>query len=124
MSKRIRGIMAIVAAIAAVVLLNVGQARAAGCGFVGLIAATPVTDSGFVVLYSVTFPFGLTTIAEVPLGTAGGDACMDIFRDAVLGPFPVNFVTVYAADGGVCETGSCAAPVAFCSPVTFCLAFP
>lgn len=124
MSKRIRGIMAIVAAIAAVVLLNVGQARAAGCGFGGLLAVAPVTDSGFVILYAVPFPFGVTTIAEVALGTPGADACMDIFRDAVLGPFPVNFLAVFAADAGPCAAGTCAAPVAFCSPVTFCLAFP
>lgn len=121
MSKRIRGIMAIVAA---VVLLNVGQARAAGCGFAGLLGASPVIDSGFVALYAVAFPFGLTAMAEVSLATPGGDACMDIWRDAVLGPFPANFLAVYSADAGACAAGTCSAAVVFCSPVTFCLTFP
>jgi hypothetical protein len=112
--------------LSAVTLGSASFARASMCGFPGLTGAG-VGGGGtvFVSLYSpatLAFSgFGSTT-----LGTANGQACADIWRDATLGPLPPNFLAVYAAapSPASCAAAACTLPGTICAPVTLCLAFP
>jgi hypothetical protein len=126
MSRRTRKLVALCAVAVAVTLVNVGEAQASGCGFAGVVLAGDGggTPTGYVILFLVAFPFDWMAVGAVPIGNPVGDACMDIWRDATIGPAPANFVSVVAAGPVGCATNACSGTPVVCSPVTLCMAFP
>lgn len=96
--------------------------RAAVCGFPGFIhAGLAGGGTGYVVLFIAGV---LTGIGAVPLAAGNGQACMDMWRDATLGPVPVNFLAVYSGGPPACGAAACVAGPSVCAPVTSCIAFP
>jgi hypothetical protein len=123
-------------ALVSATLISPPTAEAGLCGFPGAVlaganvAGGPGENRGYVVLFDVAT--GIQNgIASVPLGPAYGEACMNVWRDATLGPDPTNFVAVWAqspANGNpaVCADQGCSAPGSFnyCRLATLCMAFP
>lgn len=96
--------------------------RAAVCGFPGFIhSGLFAGGSGYIVLYIGGV---LTGVGVIPLAAGNGQACMDMWRDATLGPAPVNFLAVYAGAPAACSAAACVPGPSVCSPVTSCIAFP
>jgi hypothetical protein len=121
--NRVKGLFAL-AGVAAVILSNPSELRAAGCGFAGMTGAgTLAGGTGFVLLFSPVSPFPATALGSIGLGTATGDACMDIWRDSTLGPAPPNFNAVYSPAPPACAAAACTTP-AICLGVTVCTVLP
>lgn len=113
------------------------RAEAGLCGFPGAVlagantAGGPGENRGYVVLFDVA-TLTQNGIASVSLNPQYGQACMDVWRDATLGPDPTNFVAVWAqspANGNpaVCADQGCGAPpggFTYCRLATLCMAFP
>ncbi len=93
-------------------------------------AGGPGQNLGYVVLFDVTSMMQ-NGIVSVSLNPEYGKACMDIFRDATIGPDTVNFVAAWAqspANGNpaVCAAQGCSLPgtVNYCRLATLCMALP
>ena len=126
MPHRRRNVIGLFSAAVAVAFLGVGQANAAHCGFATIVAAGAAGGgTGFVLLYEAGPPFAYTGGGAVTLGTAMGDACMDLWRDSTMGPPPPNFNAIFGTGSASCLSAVCdASTPSICSPVTFCMAFP
>ena len=125
MWKRARARLGLSAALATIALLSGGTLDASMCGVAGGVAAGAAAGgTGYVILFSPSAPFAYTGAGAATLGTAVGDACMDIWRDSTLGEAPPNFNAVYAAGPAACSVALCSGTPMICGPVTFCLAFP
>ena len=96
--------------------------QAAVCGFPGFIhAGLFAGGSGYVVLYIAGV---LTGIGTIPFAAPNGNQCMDMWRDATLGPGATNFLAVYSGAPVACSSPACGPGPSVCSPVTSCIAYP
>jgi hypothetical protein len=118
----------------AVASLGAGELRAAICGFpliVGAGAAVAPIGTGWVLLFFPFPPFAAGGIGAVPLDTAFGLACEELWVDSTLGPAPPNFNAVWGPappNPASCALPGCG-PFAVCgfpppAGATFCEAFP